>query len=58
MSGALMQGMTRNYLASPAIMGVTDGAAFVITLCMVDMAHQLEVLQIAKTAPLSWYCMI
>ena len=34
-SGALMQGMTRNYLASPSIMGVTDGAAFVITLCMV-----------------------
>ena len=34
-SGALMQGMTRNYLASPSIMGVTDGAAFVITLSMV-----------------------
>ncbi|PFD94713.1 iron ABC transporter permease [Bacillus cereus] len=34
-SGALMQGMTRNYLASPSIMGVTDGSAFVITLCMV-----------------------
>ena len=30
-----MQGMTRNYLASPSIMGVSDGAAFVITLCMV-----------------------
>lgn len=30
-----MQGMTRNYLASPSIMGVTDGSAFVITLCMV-----------------------
>lgn len=27
--------MTRNYLASPSIMGVTDGAAFVITLCMI-----------------------
>ena len=26
--------MTRNYLASPSIMGVTDGA-FVITLCMI-----------------------
>ncbi|CAJ1002384.1 FecCD family ABC transporter permease [Brevibacillus aydinogluensis] len=35
MSGALMQGMTRNYLASPSIMGVTDGSAFVITLCMI-----------------------
>ncbi|MFD2705905.1 FecCD family ABC transporter permease [Salibacterium lacus] len=34
-SGALMQGMTRNYLASPSIMGVTDGSAFVVTLCMV-----------------------
>ncbi|MBD1371014.1 iron ABC transporter permease [Hazenella sp. IB182357] len=34
-SGAIMQGMTRNYLASPSIMGVTDGSAFVITLCMV-----------------------
>ncbi|KFN02136.1 iron ABC transporter permease [Bacillus clarus] len=34
-SGALMQGMTRNYLASPSIMGVTDGAAFAITICMV-----------------------
>ena len=33
-SGAMMQGMTRNYLASPSIMGVTDGSAFVITLCM------------------------
>ncbi|GIP32000.1 iron ABC transporter permease [Paenibacillus sp. J2TS4] len=34
-SGALMQGMTRNYLASPSIMGVTDGSAFAITLCMI-----------------------
>ncbi|UOQ42588.1 iron ABC transporter permease [Halobacillus salinarum] len=34
-SGTLMQGMTRNYLASPSIMGVSDGSAFVITLCMV-----------------------
>lgn len=36
-SGALMQGMTRNYLASPSIMGVADGSAFAITLCMVFM---------------------
>lgn len=35
MSGAIMQGMTRNYLASPSIMGVTDGAAFAITLSMI-----------------------
>lgn len=34
-SGALMQGITRNYLASPSIMGVSDGSAFIITLCMV-----------------------
>ncbi|MGG1598539.1 FecCD family ABC transporter permease [Paenibacillus naphthalenovorans] len=34
-SGAIMQGMTRNYLASPSIMGVTDGSAFAITLGMV-----------------------
>lgn len=36
-SGAIMQGMTRNYLASPSIMGVTDGSAFAITLCMIFM---------------------
>ena len=35
MSGAMMQGMTRNYLASPSIMGVSDGAAFMITLAFV-----------------------
>lgn len=33
-SGALMQGITRNYLASPSIMGVTDGSSFVITLAI------------------------
>ncbi|MVO98397.1 FecCD family ABC transporter permease [Paenibacillus lutrae] len=38
-SGALMQGMTRNYLASPSIMGVTDGSAFVITLCMIFLPN-------------------
>lgn len=31
-SGAVMQGMTRNPLASPSIMGVTAGAAFLMTL--------------------------
>ncbi|MCR8641648.1 iron ABC transporter permease [Paenibacillus sp. N1-5-1-14] len=36
-SGALMQGMTRNDLASPSIMGVSDGSVFAITLCMVLM---------------------
>jgi iron complex transport system permease protein len=34
-SGAIMQGMTRNYLASPSIMGISDGSAFIITLCMI-----------------------
>ncbi|MED4069981.1 FecCD family ABC transporter permease [Priestia endophytica] len=34
-SGALMQGITRNYLASPSIMGISDGSAFVITILMV-----------------------
>lgn len=34
-SGALMQGMTRNALASPSIMGISDGSVFAITLCMV-----------------------
>lgn len=38
-SGALMQGMTRNYLASPSIMGVTDGSAFAITLGMVFLPN-------------------
>ncbi|MDQ0086925.1 iron complex transport system permease protein [Paenibacillus anaericanus] len=34
-AGAIMQGITRNYLASPSIMGVNDGSAFVITLAIV-----------------------
>jgi iron complex transport system permease protein len=38
-SGAIMQGMTRNYLASPTIMGVSDGSAFLITLAMVFMPN-------------------
>ncbi|MCY8032945.1 FecCD family ABC transporter permease [Bacillus sonorensis] len=38
-SGALMQGITRNYLASPSIMGVSDGSAFIITLLMVLIPH-------------------
>lgn len=39
-SGALMQGITRNYLASPSIMGVSDGSAFIITLCMVLLLNR------------------
>ncbi|MBD1382819.1 FecCD family ABC transporter permease [Metabacillus arenae] len=34
-SGAIMQGMTRNYLASPSIMGVSDGSVLAITFCMI-----------------------
>ncbi|MFB5662847.1 FecCD family ABC transporter permease [Alteribacillus sp. HJP-4] len=33
-SGAIMQGMTRNPLASPSIMGVTDGAAFAMAVAL------------------------
>jgi iron complex transport system permease protein len=34
-SGAIMQGMTRNPLASPSIMGVTAGASFAIAVAFV-----------------------
>ena len=34
-AGAIMQGITRNYLASPSLMGVNDGSAFMITLAIV-----------------------
>ena len=34
-AGAVMQGITRNYLASPSLMGVNDGSAFMITLAIV-----------------------
>ena len=34
-AGAIMQGITQNYLASPSIMGVNDGSAFIITIAMV-----------------------
>ncbi|OZU87617.1 ferrichrome ABC transporter permease [Virgibacillus indicus] len=33
-SGTIMQGMTRNPLASPSIMGVTDGAAFMLVIML------------------------
>ncbi|SER26796.1 iron complex transport system permease protein [Gracilibacillus ureilyticus] len=33
-SGAIMQGMTRNALASPSIMGVTAGAGFMMAVAM------------------------
>lgn len=34
-AGSIMQGITRNYLASPSLMGVNDGSAFVITIALV-----------------------
>lgn len=34
-SGAIMQGITRNYLASPSLMGVNDGSTFAITIAIV-----------------------
>lgn len=34
-AGALMQGVTRNFLASPSILGVTDGSAFLVTMAIV-----------------------
>lgn len=33
-AGAIMQGMTRNPLASPSILGVTDGAAFALVIAL------------------------
>ncbi len=33
-SGALMQGITRNYLASPGLMGISDGSALAVTVSM------------------------
>ncbi|MCP3738157.1 FecCD family ABC transporter permease [Rossellomorea sp. BNER] len=54
MSGALMQGMTRNYLASPSIMGVSDGAGFVIILSIIFFPSmsslQMMILSLAGSA--------
>ncbi|XOQ15238.1 MAG: Ferrichrome ABC transporter permease [Shouchella clausii] len=38
-SGAIMQGMTRNALAEPSIMGVMDGAALAIAIMFAFAAH-------------------
>lgn len=45
-SGAIMQGMTRNALASPSIMGVTAGAAFMMAIAFVVTpgANNLEIM--------------
>ena len=37
MSGSIMQGMTRNVLASPSIMGVTAGAMFMMAIALAVM---------------------
>lgn len=53
-AGAIMQGITRNYLASPSLMGVNDGSAFVITLAVVLIPglanYQMILLSIAGSA--------
>ncbi|MCR2807891.1 FecCD family ABC transporter permease [Paenibacillus soyae] len=46
-SGALMQGMTRNYLASPSIMGVSDGSVFLVTTAMIFLPSGSSVSLIA-----------
>ncbi len=42
-SGSIMQGMTRNYLASPSIMGVSDGSILMITCCMIFFPNQSNI---------------
>ena len=53
-AGAIMQGITRNYLASPSLLGVNDGSAFVITLAVVFIPglanYQMILLSIAGSA--------
>lgn len=53
-AGAIMQGITRNYLASPSLMGVNDGSAFVITLAVVFIPglanYQMILLSVAGSA--------
>ncbi|MCI3922213.1 iron ABC transporter permease [Paenibacillus sp. TRM 82003] len=46
-SGALMQGMTRNYLASPSILGISDGSVFAVTLFMIFLPEGVPVSLIA-----------
>lgn len=48
-SGALMQGMTRNYLASPSIMGVSDGSVFAVTIFMIFLprAHGVGMIAVS-----------
>ncbi|WP_413382552.1 FecCD family ABC transporter permease [Alkalihalobacillus sp. 1P02AB] len=48
-SGALMQGMTRNYLASPSIMGVSDGSVFMITILMIFLPTTSPLMMISSS---------
>ena len=34
-SGAIMQGITRNPIAEPSVMGITQGATFMIAVALV-----------------------
>lgn len=43
-AGSLMQGITRNYLASPSLMGVNDGSSFMITLLVVFFPNTSNVM--------------
>lgn len=45
-SGALMQGITRNYLASPGIMGISDGSILAVTLSMILLPHASDLQRI------------
>jgi len=47
-SGAIMQGVTRNYLASPSIMGVSDGSALFVTIAMIFFARSSVELMICS----------
>ncbi|MED1949357.1 iron ABC transporter permease [Brevibacillus centrosporus] len=38
-SGAMMQGVTRNYLASPSILGVSDGSVLFVTIALVFFSN-------------------
>lgn len=46
-AGGLMQGITRNYLASPGIMGVSDGSVLAVTLSMIFLPQATDLERIA-----------
>jgi len=59
-SGALMQGVTRNYLASPSIMGVSDGSVFAVTLAMVWLppAHSVSMIVVSLVGSAFGACVV